>query len=90
MYIYIKLHIFSLTGLCLYISDNVLQPISLDFHLKENRLAHHTNEYGVDELIVRRGQSFFISVTFDRVFNPEFDKILFQFSTGNCRVLLYN
>ena len=55
----------------------------MDLHQEENREEHKTAEYEIDQLILRRGQKFDVTVTFNRDYNPERDKIRMQFVTGN-------
>lgn len=45
-------------------------------------MAHRTDDYESEELIIRRGQEFQVTVTFDRVYRPESDQIILQFATG--------
>lgn len=66
----------------IYFPDSRLKPVKTDFHVEENRKKHHTDEYGIERLIIRRGQEFNVSVTFDRPFDVEQDKIILQFVTG--------
>ena len=54
----------------------------MDFHKYENRIEHRTDDYESEELIIRRGQEFHVTVTFDKVYRPEFDQIILQFATG--------
>ncbi|KAI0217047.1 Protein-glutamine gamma-glutamyltransferase K [Lamellibrachia satsuma] len=62
---------------------NLLKAVSVDFHIQENKRAHHTADYDMTELIVRRGQSFDITVAFNRPYNELFDTVLLQFATGS-------
>ena len=55
---------------------------TVDFLKQENREAHRTDEYEIQQLIVRRGQAFDITVTFNRGYNPDNDVIVVQFVTG--------
>ena len=55
----------------------------MDLHQEENREAHKTDEYEIDQLILRRGQKFDVTVTFDRDYDPDRDIITVQFVTGN-------
>ena len=59
-----------------------LTPVEVDFQKQENRGAHRTDEYEMQQLIVRRGQAFDITVTFNRDYNPDNDVIVVQFVTG--------
>ena len=49
---------------------------------KKNRESHHTDDFEVDDLIVRRGQSFTIGITFDRNPDEEADIIAILMTTG--------
>ncbi|XP_067652090.1 protein-glutamine gamma-glutamyltransferase K-like [Haliotis asinina] len=55
---------------------------SVDFCKESNKENHHTDEFDKDELIVRRGQAFDMSITFDRAINKDSDVIVLQFTTG--------
>ena len=55
---------------------------AINFHHEENRKGHRTEDYEVQELIIRRGQTFDITVTFNREYNPQDDVIIVQFVTG--------
>ncbi|XP_077993726.1 protein-glutamine gamma-glutamyltransferase K-like [Glandiceps talaboti] len=63
-------------------SDKQLKVTTLDIQLEVNRRAHHTDEYELNNLIVRRGQSFDITVTFDRPYNEDNDKITLEMKMG--------
>jgi len=54
----------------------------VDFHITENRKAHKTDDYEVQQLIIRRGQTFDVTVTFNREYQPDNDVIILQFVTG--------
>ena len=56
--------------------------MTLEFHKKENRELHKTDDYEQQELIVRRGQVFDVTVTFNRDYNQEDDILVVQFVTG--------
>ena len=56
---------------------------SLDLMEKKNRESHHTDDFEVDDLLVRRGQSFSIGITFDRNPDEEEDVIALLMTTGN-------
>ena len=55
---------------------------AINFHHEENRKAHRTDDYEIQELIIRRGQTFEITVTFNREYNAKDDVIIVQFVTG--------
>ena len=65
-----------------YIEETQLKPLNADLQKYENRMAHRTDDYESEELIIRRGQEFQVTVTFDRVYRPESDQIILQFATG--------
>ena len=69
-------------GLFFILPGSELRVRGLDLHIAENRKAHHTNEYEHECLIVRRGQQFKASLTFDREYNEAQDTVIVQFSTG--------
>ena len=56
--------------------------MTVELHKKENREAHKTDDYEIQELILRRGQAFNVTVTFNRDYNPEDDVLVVQFVTG--------
>ncbi|KAJ7377337.1 hypothetical protein OS493_029696 [Desmophyllum pertusum] len=59
-----------------------LKAEQVTLHKKENRQAHKTDEYEIELLILRRGQAFDVTVTFNRDYNPDTDVITVQFVTG--------
>ena len=61
--------------------------MAVDLHKDENRAAHKTDDYEIQQLIVRRGQEFDVTVTFDRDYNPDVDVIVVQFVTGAVSVV---
>jgi len=44
---------------------------------------HHTEDYELDDLVVRRGQGFKVHLKFDRAIDLDDDKIVMQFAFGN-------
>ena len=54
----------------------------MDFHTEQNRKAHKTDEYEAENLIIRRGQAFDVTVTFNREFKADIDTVMLQFVTG--------
>ena len=69
-----------LTKCCLLASQ--LKPEEVDFHIKDNRLAHKTDDYEAEQLIIRRGQIFDVTVTFNREYIPDTDIVVLQFVIG--------
>ncbi|XP_069035464.1 protein-glutamine gamma-glutamyltransferase 5-like [Lepisosteus oculatus] len=53
-----------------------------DFHCDVNNSAHHTNRFSKDRLIVRRGQDFLLSVSFNREFPQGADTLQLTVETG--------
>lgn len=73
-----------LSSLCVFISAAQLKPEKVDFHIQENRNAHKTNSYeDENRLIIRRGQTFDVTVTFNRQYKSDSDTIVLQFVTGS-------
>ncbi|XP_044139772.1 protein-glutamine gamma-glutamyltransferase E-like isoform X3 [Bufo gargarizans] len=62
-------------------TDNMsaLQLTNHDFHLKENKEAHNCGAYIGDDLVVRRGQDFRITLTFSGPVNEQ-DRLQFTVS----------
>ncbi|XP_029193882.2 protein-glutamine gamma-glutamyltransferase K-like [Acropora millepora] len=61
-----------------------LKPEKVDFHIQENRNAHKTDYYeDENRLIIRRGQAFDATVTFNRQYKSDSDTIVLQFVTGS-------
>ncbi|XP_041094577.1 protein-glutamine gamma-glutamyltransferase K-like isoform X2 [Polyodon spathula] len=67
------------------LSDQILSVKGVDL-LKSrcgmNRKAHHTDEFEYDDLILRRGQSFFLEIEFSRPFNPDMDTVQLELQIG--------
>ena len=63
--------------------------MTVELHKKENRESHKTDDYEIQELILRRGQAFDLTVTFNRDYNPEDDVLVVQFVTGVVSALFY-
>ena len=59
-----------------------LKPEEVEFHIDQNRKAHGTEDYEHEQLIIRRGQEFEVTVTFNREFKPDSDVVVLQFVTG--------
>ena len=66
----------------IYVTDTALKAESIDLHIPDNRTEHHTEDYEQEELILRRGQQFKITITFSRAYNGNQDSIVLQFVTG--------
>ncbi|XP_068710893.1 protein-glutamine gamma-glutamyltransferase K-like [Montipora foliosa] len=60
----------------------VLRPKDIALHEAENRRNHHTDKYEHSNLIIRRGQSFDMTLTFNRAYNSKTDDLVLQFAIG--------
>ena len=58
-----------------------LKVVTVDMLQKRNKVEHHTASYDSPQLIIRRGQEFFVSVTFNRPPSPT-DKFQLEFMIG--------
>ena len=61
-----------------------MDEVFVDLNRKANRKAHHTDEYDVADLILRRGQDFVITIRLDQPFDAKRDILTLQFVTGAC------
>ena len=59
-----------------------LKPEEVDFNVEQNRKAHRTEDYEHEQLIIRRGQEFEVTVKFNREYKPDSDVVVLQFVTG--------
>ncbi|XP_026248077.2 protein-glutamine gamma-glutamyltransferase 5 isoform X1 [Urocitellus parryii] len=60
-----------------------LEVALTDLQSYQNNMRHHTEEISIDQLIVRRGQAFNITLYFrNRGFQPGLDNIIFVTETG--------
>ncbi|XP_004861729.1 protein-glutamine gamma-glutamyltransferase Z [Heterocephalus glaber] len=59
-----------------------LELRSVDLHSARNNKGHHTQEMGVERLILRRGQLFSLQLSFNRPFQAHRDHITFVAETG--------
>lgn len=51
-----------------------------------NKVDHHTDKYNNNKLIVRRGQSFYIQIEFNRPYDPRKDLFRVEYVIGECHV----
>lgn len=68
-----------------YFPEAELEAKLINFHIQENRKAHKTDEYEIEQLLLRRGQAFDVTVKFNRDYNPEIDVIALLFITGKAQ-----
>ena len=66
----------------LLLAEGQLKPKQVDLSRTVNRHAHHTSNYEIPNLVLRRGQAFEMVITFERAFNPNEDSIVLKFVTG--------
>uniref|UniRef100_A0A8C6NWD6 Protein-glutamine gamma-glutamyltransferase 2 n=1 Tax=Nothobranchius furzeri TaxID=105023 RepID=A0A8C6NWD6_NOTFU len=62
-------------------SNSVFKGV--DLHSRTNNTEHHTSEISVDQLIVRRGQPFILTLKLAQPFNPDLDQLIMTAETGN-------
>ncbi|KAK5871918.1 hypothetical protein PBY51_012658 [Eleginops maclovinus] len=55
----------------------------VDLHPRNNNFLHHTSEISVDQLIVRRGQPFKLTLNVTQPFDPKLHPLLFTAKTGS-------
>ncbi|KAG8133290.1 hypothetical protein E2320_011096 [Naja naja] len=60
-----------------------VQVFSREYEI--NKKEHHTDKYNNFKLIVRRGQTFHIQITFTRAYNPEKDQFWIEYLIGSCK-----
>ncbi|XP_002732203.1 protein-glutamine gamma-glutamyltransferase K-like [Saccoglossus kowalevskii] len=63
-------------------SDKQLKVVSIDLEKKRNSAEHHTEEYEVEELVVRRGQKFHLTVFLNQEFKEDSHKIELELRAG--------
>lgn len=63
-----------------------LIPIDVDLHTKKNMEEHSTNHYDIPGLVLRRGQPFSFTVTFNRDYDPEQYQLYVRLAIGNLRI----
>ncbi len=59
-----------------------LIPINVDIHTKKNMDEHSTNHYDIPGLVLRRGQPFSFTVTFNRNFDTDQDQLYIRLAIG--------
>uniref|UniRef100_A0A8C2WM20 Protein-glutamine gamma-glutamyltransferase 2 n=1 Tax=Cyclopterus lumpus TaxID=8103 RepID=A0A8C2WM20_CYCLU len=58
------------------------RELKMDLHCETNNVAHHTSEISVEELIVRRGQPFKLTLDLKRPLNPKGRSLTIRAATG--------
>ena len=67
-----------------------LSIVKVDWHLEQNRQEHHTESYENPGLIVRRGQTFTVTIHVNRYVDQSTDAITLWFKVGRsdlCNIL---
>ncbi|KAM7421911.1 hypothetical protein PAMA_010132 [Pampus argenteus] len=64
------------------ISADMRRSIKVDLHIKTNNTEHRTSEISENELIVRRGQRFTLSLNLTQPFNPDLYPLTITALTG--------
>nr|XP_021505554.1 protein-glutamine gamma-glutamyltransferase Z [Meriones unguiculatus] len=59
-----------------------LELRSVELQIPRNNKDHHTQEMGSSRLVVRRGQKFALTLSFNRPFQPQNDHLTFVAETG--------
>ena len=85
-HIILSMCILSITSVLL-VSDGQLKPRNVDFLRTKNRQEHRTSDYEIPNLIIRRGQQFDVSITFDRTFSCQDDDLVLKFVTGKLKIM---
>ncbi|RUS87044.1 hypothetical protein EGW08_005197, partial [Elysia chlorotica] len=55
----------------------------VDFNKTSNGYEHHTSEYDIKDLVIRRGQPFTITIKTDRAVDAKWDVVVLQFTFGS-------
>lgn len=63
-------------------TEKQLKVVSVDLLKEKNGKEHHTDKYEVEELVVRRGQAFYIDVEFDHAYDAASDTISLEMLMG--------
>ena len=76
----------------------MLKVLDVDFNIAENSVNHHTDSYEITQdqepegdstptrhLVVRRGESFDITLKFDRAFDADKDDLKLVFDAGEAK-----
>lgn len=74
--------------LCLL--EDILEVEGVNVFSREyelNKKEHHTDKYYNFKLIVRRGQTFHMQITFTRAYNPEKDQFWIEYLIGKCQLM---
>lgn len=75
----------NIQALSLCLSGTILEVRSIDLlksNKEPNRLEHHTDRYHSENLIIRRGQTFQMSIELSRPFNSKTDKLNLDLKLG--------
>ena len=64
------------------VTGQQLKTVDCDWMGSVNRDAHHTSNYETDTLVLRRGQTFSLTMKLKRKVNKEHDKITLELRQG--------
>ena len=63
-------------------SHSTQQTVEVDWLRQQNTSRHHTNEYENDALVLRRGETFNVELTFKDICFSEIMKTVFKLRIG--------
>lgn len=65
-----------------FLLESTLIPIDINLHTKKNTEEHSTHHYDISGLVLRRGQPFVFTITFNRDYNPEEYQLFVRLAIG--------
>lgn len=60
--------------------------VNVDLQAETNNVEHHTSEISSEKLVLRRGQSFMLTIELAQLFDPNRDPLNMSAHTGLCSV----
>lgn len=60
--------------------------VKVDLQTQTNNVEHHTSEISLEQLVLRRGQSFKLTIELAELFDPNRDPLNMSAQTGLCPV----
>ena len=73
---------FSILILLLFLASGLI-PLDVNLHTKKNTEEHSTHHYDISGLVLRRGQPFSFTVTFNKKYDAEQHQLFVRLTTGN-------